>query len=463
MKNKNNNKAILIVLILVLLISIGYAAVTTFIKIDSNVGLGKTTFDIHFDNIGELTNKATVTNGAHFVDEDNKKEIAFDVVLPKVGDYYAFTADMVNDSNIPAKVKSIELSNITDSQKKLIKSKITYTGTTKNVAVGDFVGAGKTKSITIELSYDLADDIDNSDILFDNVELNVIFTINFENAKLDDYRNSALSSKLFSNSNYAPSDATLYNQSANSDQYEGLYMLNDTKDDVFPIYYYRGGHEKVKNHVLFAGYCWRIIRTTETGGVKMIYNGVPTDGVCIAHPTTNDDVALPDKTYGDNNLFVGSALSRYLSAWYLENIVDYKEYLEDIPFCNSDSYENGSISLSCEAEYEYSVSNNKLTYPIGLITAEEANLCGLSTNQSSFPWLFTGKLYWTMTRFPSINERIWFVSIGGDINNGHYESGRYGYNVFTSSTLGVRPVISLNSNVEINTGTGTSTDPYIVS
>ena len=36
-----------------------------------------------------------------------------------------------------------------------------------------------------------------------------------------------------------------------------------------------------KNNVIFAGHCWQMIRTTDTGGVKMIYNGEVEDGKCL--------------------------------------------------------------------------------------------------------------------------------------------------------------------------------------
>ncbi len=39
------------------------------------------------------------------------------------------------------------------------------------------------------------------------------------------------------------------------------------------IYYYRG--EVDNNNVLWANLCWKILRTTYTGGVKLIYNGEP--------------------------------------------------------------------------------------------------------------------------------------------------------------------------------------------
>ena len=54
------------------------------------------------------------------------------------------------------------------------------------------------------------------------------------------------------------------------DNGEGLYIRRGTESDAYPIVYYRGD---VDNNVYFAGHCWQIIRTTETGGTKLIYNG----------------------------------------------------------------------------------------------------------------------------------------------------------------------------------------------
>ena len=35
-----------------------------------------------------------------------------------------------------------------------------------------------------------------------------------------------------------------------------------------------------KWNVIFGGFCWQMIRTTDTGGVKLLYNGVPSNGQC---------------------------------------------------------------------------------------------------------------------------------------------------------------------------------------
>ena len=55
---------------------------------------------------------------------------------------------------------------------------------------------------------------------------------------------------------------------------KGLYMLPGTGNDKYPIYYYRG--EINDNNVVFGDVCWKMVRTTDTGGIKMIYNGEAT-------------------------------------------------------------------------------------------------------------------------------------------------------------------------------------------
>ncbi|MBR0133752.1 hypothetical protein IJM16_00595 [Candidatus Saccharibacteria bacterium] len=61
---------------------------------------------------------------------------------------------------------------------------------------------------------------------------------------------------------------------------KGVYIFAPTKNDDIPIYYYRGAVDN--NNLIFADFCWKIFRTTKTEGLKIIYNGVPTNGQCIA-------------------------------------------------------------------------------------------------------------------------------------------------------------------------------------
>ena len=83
------------------------------------------------------------------------------------------------------------------------------------------------------------------------------------------------SSKYVSNSNGI--DFTKVSSDTNG---KGVYTMSSTSSNEYPIHYYRGDINN--NNVIFAGYCWEIVRTTETGGVKLIYNGeVDSNEVCV--------------------------------------------------------------------------------------------------------------------------------------------------------------------------------------
>ncbi len=59
----------------------------------------------------------------------------------------------------------------------------------------------------------------------------------------------------------------------------GVNTLSAHQNDSYPVYYYRGDIEN--NYVIFADKCWRAMRTTGTGGVKLVYNGVLNYGMCV--------------------------------------------------------------------------------------------------------------------------------------------------------------------------------------
>ena len=60
---------------------------------------------------------------------------------------------------------------------------------------------------------------------------------------------------------------------------KGVYTIANTINNKYPIHYYRG--DVNNNYISFAGYCWKAVITTETGGTKIIYNGKANeDGTC---------------------------------------------------------------------------------------------------------------------------------------------------------------------------------------
>lgn len=70
-----------------------------------------------------------------------------------------------------------------------------------------------------------------------------------------------------------------------SSTYNGIYTRKGTTTDTYPIHYYHGS--VTNNNLLFAGFCWKIVRTTSTGGVKIIYNGLPNSSNQCTNTTGN--------------------------------------------------------------------------------------------------------------------------------------------------------------------------------
>ena len=65
------------------------------------------------------------------------------------------------------------------------------------------------------------------------------------------------------------------------------YVTQDTVEEnnnKKSVYFYNefdsSGKAEAHANVLFAGFCWQIIRTTDTGGVKLLYNGVAVNNKC---------------------------------------------------------------------------------------------------------------------------------------------------------------------------------------
>ena len=265
----------------------------------------------------------------------------------------------------------------------------------------------------------------------------------------------------------------------------GIYMTTDT-DSGNPIYYYRGN---VNNHLIFANFCWRIIRTTDTGGVKLIYDGVPSNGECnntadatsIGNSQFNssrDDAKYVGYMYGnsidDTENTNDSTIKAKIDAWYKNNMTNYTSQLEDTVFCNDRSYystphlifgtytrlrTNKQPTLKCPTAkdaftVEDSNGNGALTYPVGLITADEMAYAGGVFNvANSAYYLYTGGRYWTLSpdNFTSPNADNFYFRSGGGIGTD-----------YVTMNYGIRPVISFQPETVSSSGTGTATKPFIV-
>ena len=99
-----------------------------------------------------------------------------------------------------------------------------------------------------------------------------------------------------------------------------------------------------------------------------------------------------------------------------------------------------------------------LQYPIGLITADEIAYAGgvHGTNRENTSYyLYSNVTYWSMSpvdfRIDLLNSIVWNIYKEGFLNTGR-----------VANNEGVRPVINLKSTVEISSGNGTSSNPYVI-
>ena len=92
-----------------------------------------------------------------------------------------------------------------------------------------------------------------------------------------------------------PTNPINFANESSSSNGEGLYILPGTESNTNPIYYYRGA--VTNNNVIFGDYCWQMVRTTDTGGIKMIYNGVITGNGETCENTAHADRIISSSSF----------------------------------------------------------------------------------------------------------------------------------------------------------------------
>ena len=138
------------------------------------------------------------------------------------------------------------------------------------------------------------------------------------------------------------SNPTLYQtieERYNEDKtYLGLYTGEGADTYANPVYYYKGNVQN--NNVLFAGFCWKIVRTTETGGVKIVYNGVQKDGSCNNTGTDSQIGTSAFNSSSNSPAYVGYMYNKFYT--YSSKSMSSQS---NIVFGNSFTYANGTYTL----------------------------------------------------------------------------------------------------------------------
>ena len=121
--------------------------------------------------------------------------------------------------------------------------------------------------------------------------------------------------------------------------YLDLYTGEGADTYANPVYYYKGAVQN--NNVLFGGFCWKIVRTTDTGGVKIVYNGVQKDGSCN---NTGTDSQIGTSAFNVEYNTPSSVGYMFLVSYMVSKKSMSSE--SNIVFGNSFTYSNGTYKLT---------------------------------------------------------------------------------------------------------------------
>ena len=264
-------------------------------------------------------------------------------------------------------------------------------------------------------------------------------------------------------------------------------LMYKMDDDYGTSYYFRGAKDYIKNNLIFANFQWKIIRIIGNGSVRIIYNGTCPNNSCTIN-STGTSTQMGTKAYNstiyNDNKYVGymyggaagvastsreqattnetnSIIKTYLDTWYNTNInlKGYASYISDTLFCNDRQLQSEvggpatgtgygtsatnyatynrlyynytkAPDLKCDLKNDRftvddtTVGNGALTYPVGLLTADEGAAGGIVTGLSSLQnYLFTAKTYWTLSPYKYESGAAGVSYVNGDTSN-------YSYNVY---------------------------------
>ena len=168
-----------IILFLLLFISMGFAYLSTNLNITGVSLIKGNSWDVHFENVKVNNQSVALSEGdsAPTISVDGLT-INFEVSLNEPGDFYKFTADIVNEGTIDAMVDSLNVEGLS-SYSSFIGYRVTY-DYGREINQYDILRAGETKHIIVYVEY--KEDIDKDDLKATDSEINFNVTLNYKQA-----------------------------------------------------------------------------------------------------------------------------------------------------------------------------------------------------------------------------------------------------------------------------------------
>ena len=182
------------------------------------------------------------------------------------------------------------------------------------------------------------------------------------------------------------------------------------------------------NYIWYSGKLWRAVSIdTSDNSVKLV---------------TQWNISAIPYNAEDNTAFEGS----YMEEWLNDTSVDgfLGNLREPEKFIKMDSVWNASMT----EETTKPSTTTMVTDPVGLLNIYEYTMSYSGTTYSN-GYLNNGLYWWCITPYSWSSVR-WVHYNGSVIGNS------------STNAFGVRPSLNLKSNVQIVTGTGTKTDPFVL-
>ena len=281
---RKNNKQVTTYFILfsLLLIGVVYAILQANLQINGTAKIKANTWDIHFNNI--VVNENSVSIGAEdsaaTIDPENNCKVDFEVTLSLPGDFYEFTIDVVNAGTIDGMIgtlnKTLKVNNeVVSEVPDFLNYSITYEDGVE-IEENHKINAGTTETYKVRLEFKtdieelppattISTSLEPQYIQADSTATNIIHYKELYDVFIDE----------------------LSKENSNVIEYTGLHKDSFTVEGTKKIIlWHSNDNSSVANiildkwNVIFGGFCWEAFRTTDTGGVKLFYNGIPNDGKC---------------------------------------------------------------------------------------------------------------------------------------------------------------------------------------
>ena len=185
---KKNSKNWALVLILLLVISVGYAALSSNLKINGTTGVKNASWIIHWANPQVIPGSVTTTKPT--LSESNTNA-TYSVTLTEPGDYYEFTIDAVNEGSIDAEILQIKSKFndkdgediITEGPNRNLPAYIEYEVTHADnehspITVGESLDHGQTKTYRVRVAY--SENINPEDLEETDITTKFYFEIEYK-------------------------------------------------------------------------------------------------------------------------------------------------------------------------------------------------------------------------------------------------------------------------------------------